>query len=65
MKRYGRMHMAETLYTIIYPFRNAVKQDCPKKVQFILMVNRWISPWHALQELSKEIPFSRRKKLET
>ena len=63
MKRYGRMHRAETMYAIIYPYRDALKQDCQKKVQFILMVNRWINPWHALQELSKEIPFSRRQKL--
>ena len=63
MKNYGRMHRAETMYVTIYPYRDALKQDCPKKIQLILMVNRWINPWHALQELSKEIPFSRRQKL--
>ena len=31
MKNYGRMHRAETMYAIIYPYRDALKQDCPKK----------------------------------
>lgn len=64
MKNKGRQHRAETMFARIYPYRDAMKQDCPQKIQLILEVNKWINPKHALQELSKEIPLMRRKAME-
>lgn len=29
MKNKGRQHRAETMYARIYPYRDAMKQDCP------------------------------------
>ena len=54
---------AETMWCRIAPYRDAMKQDCPAKIQLILAVNKWINPWHALQELEREIPFRRRQEL--
>ncbi len=55
---------AEDLYKKIVPYRMSRKCDCPGSVQFILMINRWVNPHHALQDLEKVIPFKRRKQLE-
>lgn len=63
MKNPARQHKAETMWCKIAPYRNALKQDCLKKIQFILYLNKWINPWHALQDLEKEIPFKRRQEL--
>lgn len=60
----SRINRAMTMYAKIYPYRDAIKQDCPPKIQLILMINKWINPWHALQDLAKEIPFKKRKALE-
>ena len=63
MKNPARQHRAETMWCKIVPYRNSLKHDCPKKIQFILYLNKWINPRHALQELEKEIPFNRRQEL--
>lgn len=63
MKNPARQHMAETMWCKIAPYRNSQKHDCPKKIQFILYLNKWINPWHALQDLEKEIPFKRMQEL--
>ena len=63
MKNPARQHRAETMWCKIAPYRNALKKDCPSHIQLILLVNKWINPWHALQDLEKEIPFKRRQEL--
>lgn len=63
MKNPSRIHRAETMWCRIAPYRNALKQDCPHHVKLILLVNGWVNPWHALQDLEKEIPFKRRQEL--
>lgn len=63
MKNYGRMNRAETMYYMLVPYRHSLKEDVPAKIRLMLAVNRWINPWHALQDLEKEIPFKRRQKL--
>lgn len=63
MKNFGRMHRAETMYCMLYPYRHSLKQDVPAKIRLVLDVNNWINPWHALTELEKEIPFKCRHKL--
>ncbi len=63
MKNYGRMHRAETMYCMLLPYRHSLKEYVPAKIRLMLAVNKWIKPWHALQELEKEIPFKRRQKL--
>lgn len=55
---------AKTLYRKLYPYRDALEFECPADVKLALLVNRWPNPWAALQELSKSIPFRKRKKLE-
>ena len=57
------MTPAERLYRIILPYRMAHQNECPSNVQLVLMVNRWINPWHALTDLEKAIPFKRRQQL--
>ena len=54
---------AECLYTKLMPYRMAKKNETPSDIQFILLVNHWINPWHALQDLEKVIPFKRRTAL--
>ena len=34
----------------------------PSDVQLVLMINRWINPWHACQDLEKIIPFKEQLK---
>ena len=63
MKNYGRMHRAETMYCMLLPYKDAMKEDVPAKIRLMLAVNKWTNPWHALTELSKEIPFKRRQKI--
>lgn len=63
MNNPSMVHRAETMWCTMYPYRNARKEECPAKVQLILMVNRLINPWNALQDLEKVIPFKRRQKL--
>lgn len=63
MKNFGRMHRAETMYCMLYPYRHSLKQDVPAKIRLVLDVNNWINPWHSLTELEKEIPFKCRHKL--
>lgn len=65
MKNPARQHRAETMWCKIAPYRNALKQDCPNHIKLILLVNRWVNPWHALTELEKEIPLKRRQKLKS
>lgn len=65
MKNPARQHRAESMWCKIAPYRNALKQDCPNHIKLILLVNRWVNPWHALTELEKEIPFKRRQKLKS
>jgi hypothetical protein len=60
----GRQHRAETMYAIIYPFRNKITRDCPPRIQTILCINAWCAPWHALKELAKDIPPARLKAME-
>ncbi len=55
---------AKALYRKIYPYRDALEFECPADVKLALLVNRWMNPWVAIQELSKSIPFHVRKKLE-
>lgn len=59
----GTENTAENIYKKIVPYRMARKCDCPGSVQLILMINKWINPHHALQDLEKVIPFNRRKRL--
>ena len=63
MKNYGRMHRAETMYCMLLPYKDSMKEDVPAKIRLMLAVNKWINPWHALTELSKQIPFKRRQKI--
>ena len=63
MKNYERMHRAETMYCMLLPYKDSMKEDVPAKIRLMLAVNKWINPWHALTELSKEIPFKRRQKI--
>lgn len=63
MKNPARQHRAETMWCKIAPYRHKLKNECPPKIKLILMVNGWINPWHALQDLEKEIPFKRRQEL--
>lgn len=63
MKNPSRIHRAENMWCKIAPYRNALKEDCPPHIKLILLVNKWINPWHALQDLEKEIPFKRRQEL--
>ena len=46
MKNYGRMHRAETMYCILLPYKDAMKEDVPAKIRLMLAVNKWINPWH-------------------
>ncbi len=39
------------------------QNECPSDVQLVLMINRWINPWHACQDLEKIIPFKERLKI--
>ena len=57
------MTQAEKLYKLILPHRMAHQNECPANIQLVLMMNRWINPWHALTELEKTIPFKRRQQL--
>ena len=61
--KYVKNEKAENLYKIISPYRMAKQEDCPASVKFILMINRWINTWHALQDLEKVIPFNVRKQI--
>ena len=63
MKNFGRMHRAETMYCMLYPYRHSLKEDVPEKIRLVLDVNNWINPWHGLKELEKEIPFKRIQKM--
>jgi len=63
MKNPARQHRAETMWCKIAPHRHKLKNEVPPKIKLILMVNGWINPWHALQDLEKEIPFKRRQEL--
>lgn len=65
MKNPARQHRAETMWCKIAPYRHKLKNECPPKIKLILMVNGCINPWHALQDLEKEIPFKRRQKLKS
>ena len=46
-----RIEKAKKLYAIIAPHRMDHQNECPSDVQLVLMINRWINPWHACQEL--------------
>lgn len=61
--KYVKNEKAENLYRMLHPYRMARKEECPAKVSLVLMINRWINPWHALQDLEKVIPFNVRKKI--
>lgn len=40
-----------------------IKDDCPAKVKLAMMVNKWMNPWNAMQDLEKVIPAKRLAKL--
>ena len=61
--KYVKNETAENLYKIISPYKMTRQEECPANVKFILMINRWINPWHALQDLEKVIPFHVRLKI--
>ena len=63
MKNFGRMHRAETMYCMLYPYRHWLKEDVPAKIRLVLDVNNWINIWHGLKELEKEISFKRIQKM--
>ncbi len=63
MKNPGRSNRAETMWCKIVPYRNKIKEDCTPHIKLILLVNKWRNPWHALQDLEKEIPSKRLKEL--
>ena len=58
-----RLEKAKKLYAIVAPHRMDHQNECPSDVQLVLMINRWINPWHACQDLEKIIPFKERLKI--
>ena len=63
MKNPSMIHRAENMWIMFAPYRHAIKEDCPAKVKLALMVNKWMNPWHAMQDLEKVIPAKRLAKL--
>ena len=51
------------MWIMFAPYRHAIKEDCPAKVKLALLVNKWMNPWHAMQDLEKVIPAKRLAKL--
>lgn len=56
MNNPSKVHRAENMWIMFAPYRHAIKEDCPAKVKLALMVNKWMNPWHAMQDLEKVIP---------
>lgn len=51
------------MWCMFAPYRHAIKEDCPAKVKLALIANKWMNPWHAMQDLEKVIPAKRLSKL--
>lgn len=51
------------MWIMFATYRHAIKEDCPAKVKPAMMVNKWMNPWHAMQDLEKVIPAKRLAKL--
>lgn len=58
-----RLENAKKLYAVVAPHRMDHQNECPSDVQLVLMINRWINPWHACQDLEKIIPFKELQKI--
>lgn len=58
-----RLEKAKNLYAIIAHNCMDHQNECPSDVQLVLMINRWINPWHACQDLEKIIPFKELQKI--
>ena len=58
-----RLENAKKLYAIVAPHRMDNQNESPRDVQFVLMINRWINPWHACQDMEKIIPFKELQKI--
>ena len=43
MKNYGRMHRAETMYCMLLPYKDAMKEDVPAKIRLMLAGRRFRS----------------------
>lgn len=56
MNNPSKIHRAENMWIMFAPYRHSIKEDCPAKVKLALMVNKWMNPWHAMQDMEKVIP---------
>ena len=63
MNNPSKIHRAENMWIMFATYRHAIKEDCPAKVKPAMMVNKWMNPWHAMQDLEKVIPAKRLAKL--
>ena len=69
MKNPSMVHRAENMWCMFAycsgdSFNpDVIKEDCPAKVKLALLVNKWMNPWHAMQDLEKIIPANRLAKL--